>query len=91
MKKLLLLVFLMTISLGQSQSLPLDFSDPSDLMTGMEGSAASIVQDNGDSVLQIVVGTGTWDHAMLILAQNLDLSESAQMLGNHRGSFYIVF
>ena len=75
MKKLLLLFFLMTISLGQSQTLPLDFSDPSHLMTGVEGSSASIVEDNGNSVLQIVGGTGSWDHAMVILAQNLNLSD----------------
>ena len=37
MKKITLLIILLGISTGFSQSFPLDFSDPLDLMTGYDG------------------------------------------------------
>ena len=66
----------MTISLGQSQTFPLDFSDAADLLPGVDGVATSIVQDNGNDVLQIVGSNGTWDNCQVILAQNLNLSDN---------------
>jgi hypothetical protein len=80
MKKLLLLFFLMTISLGYSQTFPLDFSDSSDLFTGFDGVTASIVSDGGNDVLQILGPAGeggTWDNSQLTLSQNLNLSDNA--------------
>ncbi|MFZ4670830.1 MAG: Ig-like domain-containing protein, partial [Flavobacterium sp.] len=80
MKKLLLLFFLMTISLGYSQTFPLDFSDSSDLFTGVDGVTASIVSDGGNDVLQILGPAGeggTWDNSQLTLSQNLNLSDNA--------------
>ena len=77
MKKLLLFLFLMTFSLGQSQTFPLDFSDAADLLPGVDGVTTSIVQDNGDSVMQIVGSTGTWDNCQVILAQDVNLSDNA--------------
>ena len=76
MKKLLLLLFLMTISLGYSQTFPLDFSDSDDLFTGYDGVAASIVSDGGNDVLQIVGATGSWDNSQLTLAQNINLADN---------------
>jgi len=67
----------MTISLGYSQTFPLDFSDPADLFTGFDGVSASIVSDGGNDVLQIVGGTQTWDNSQLNLAQNINLSNDA--------------
>jgi hypothetical protein len=77
MKKIILLIFLMIISLGYSQSLPLDFSDPLDAMTGYGGSACSVISDSGNQVCQIVGGTEFYDTAQLVLAENLDLSNDA--------------
>ena len=70
----------MTISLGYSQTFPLDFSDSSDLFTGFDGVTASIVSDGGNDVLQIVgpAGSGgSWDNSQLTLSQNLNLSDNA--------------
>lgn len=77
MKKLLLLFLLMTISLGYSQSFPLDFSDPADLFTGFDGVSTSIVDDGGNNALQIVGAAGTWDNSQLILAERINLSNNA--------------
>jgi hypothetical protein len=76
MKKLLLLLFLMMFSLGQSQTFPLDFSDSADLLPGVDGVTTSIVDDNGGPVMQIVGSTGTWDNCQVTLAQNVDLSDN---------------
>ena len=76
MKKLLSLLFLMTISLGYSQTFPLDFSDPADSFTGFDGVAASIVSDGGNDVLQIIGATGSWDNSQLTLAQNINLADN---------------
>lgn len=76
MKKLLLLLFLMMFSLGQSQTFPLDFSDSADLLPGVDGVTTSIVEDNGGPVMQIVGSTGTWDNCQVTLAQSVDLSDN---------------
>jgi len=76
MKKLLLLLFLMMFSLGQSQTFPLDFSDSADLLPGVDGVTTSIVNDNGGPVMQIVGSTGTWDNCQVTLAQDVDLSDN---------------
>ncbi|CAN1512614.1 Secretion system C-terminal sorting domain [Flavobacteriaceae bacterium] len=76
MKKLFLFIFLMTISLGQSQTFPLDFSDAADLLPGVDGVTTSIVQDNGGPVMQIVGATGSWDNCQIILAQDVNLSDN---------------
>ena len=67
----------MIVSLGYSQTFPLDFSDPLDLMTGFDGCVSTIVQDAGAPVLQVVGGGQLYDTAQLILAQNLNLSDNA--------------
>ena len=78
MKKLFLLFFLMTISLGQSQTLPLRFSEASNLMTGHNGTSFTIQPDDGDGFVgQIAGGTDSWDNSQLVLAQNVDLSDNA--------------
>jgi hypothetical protein len=76
MKKITTLIVLFTFSLGYSQSLPLDFSDPLDLMTGF-GSSFSIINDAGNPVGQIIGGTEFYDTAQLTLAENLNLSNDA--------------
>lgn len=77
MKKILLLFSLMMVSLGHSQTFPLDFSDSADLPTGFDGVSTSIVQDGGQPVLKIIGGTNTWDNSQLVLAQNINLSDNS--------------
>lgn len=76
MKKITKLLILLTFPLGYSQSLPLDFSDPLDAMTGFGGSTCSIVLDGGNPAGQIVGGTEFYDTAQLVLAQNLNLADN---------------
>jgi hypothetical protein len=75
MKKITLLFILMIGSLGFSQVLPFNFSSPSHLMTGVEGSTTSRISDAGNDVLQIVGGTAPYDHATVTLAQNVNLAD----------------
>ena len=77
MKKITLLIAILTFSLGYAQTLPFDFSDAGHLMTGADGATTSIVQDNGEDVLQIVGAGGAWDNAQIDFAENLDLSVDA--------------
>jgi Secretion system C-terminal sorting domain len=77
MKKITTLIVLFTFSLGHSQSLPLDFSDPLDAMTGYGGSVCSVVLDSGNPVCQIVGGIDFYDTAQLVLSENLNLSNDA--------------
>lgn len=77
MKKITFIIVLMTSSLGFSQVLPFNFSDPIHLMGGQEGTTTSIISDGGNDVLQIVGGTANWDHAAVILAQNVNLANDA--------------
>ena len=76
MKKITFLLILLTVSLGYSQELPFDFSDPIQLMPGQEGTTSSIIDDGGDDVLEIVGGTTDWDHVSITFAERLDLSDS---------------
>ena len=77
MKKITLLLALLLVNLGFAQTLPFDFSDPIHTMTGGDGAGVSIVQDNGNDVLQIIGNGGDWDNAQINFAQNLDLSDDA--------------
>lgn len=77
MKKITLILILMFSSLGFSQVLPFNFSSPSHLMAGQEGTTTSIISDAGNDVLQIVGGTALYDHASVILTQNVNLADDA--------------
>ena len=77
MKKITFIIVLMISSLGFSQVLPFNFSDPIHLMGGQEGTTTSIISDGGNNVLQIVGGTANWDHAAVVLAQNVNLANDA--------------
>ncbi len=77
MKKITLLITLLGISTGFSQSFPLDFSDPLDLMTGYDGCNVTLVDDSGNMVAQVVGGGQLYDTAQLDLAQNLNLADDA--------------
>ena len=76
MKKLLLLIFLMTISLGYSQSFPLDFTGGTDVLTGFEGNVFSIVLDEGNEVGQCASSNKLYDTYQLTLEQSLNLSNN---------------
>ena len=77
MKKITLLLAILLVNLGFAQTLPFDFSDPIQTMAGGDGATVSIVQDNGNDVLQIVGNGADWDNAKINFAQNLDLSDDA--------------
>ena len=77
MKKITLLLAILLVNLGFAQTLPFDFSDPIQTMTGGDGAGVSIVQDNGNDVLQIIGTGGDWDNAQINFAENLDLSDDA--------------
>ena len=77
MKKITLFIFLLISSLGFSQTFPLDFSDPLDLMIGYDGCVVTITTDAGNSVLQVVGSGQNYDTAQLILSGSLDLSNNA--------------
>ena len=67
-KKITFLIAILTLSFGYAQTLPFDFSDPGQLMTGADGAVVSIVQDNGNDVLQVVGNGGQWDNAQIDFA-----------------------
>ncbi|MFN3969353.1 T9SS type A sorting domain-containing protein [Flavobacterium sp.] len=77
MKKLLLLIFLMTVSLGQSQSFPLDFTGGTDVLTGFDGNVFSIITDEGNEVGQCASANQLYDTYQLTLAQTLNLSDDS--------------
>ena len=77
MKKITLLLAILLVNLGFAQTLPFDFSDPIHAMTGADGAVVTVVQDNGNDVLQIVGNGGDWDNAQINFAENLDLSDDA--------------
>ena len=58
-------------------NLPFDFSSDDQLMTGAEGAVVTIVQDNGNDVLQMVGSGADWDNAQINFQDNLDLSDDA--------------
>ena len=74
-KKITLLIAILIVHFGFAQTLPFDFSDPIQTMTGGDGAVVSIVQDNGNDVLQIIGNGADWDNAQINFAENLDLSD----------------
>ena len=80
MKKITLLLILLAMSFGYSQSLPFDFSDPAHLMTGDGGTVTSLTTDPdnaSDDVMQMIGATAAWDNAQIDFAENVDLSDDA--------------
>ena len=77
MKKITFLIAILTFSLGYAQTLPFDFSNSLHLMTGADGAVTSIVQDNGNDVLQVAGAGGAWDNAQIDFSENLDLSDDS--------------
>ena len=76
MKKItLLLCALFTISLGYSQTLPMDFNGSIAGWTAGDGAAVS--NGTGNDVLEIVGAVNDWDNAKLIFATPIDLSDDA--------------
>ena len=75
----------MTISLGYSQTFPLDFTDGTDVLTGFDGNAFSIITDEGNEVGQLVSVNQPYDTYQLTLAQTLNLSDN----GNNTITFRI--
>ena len=74
MKKITLLVTLMTFSLGFSQTLPFTFSQANQLMIG-DACATSLTTDAGNDVMQIIGGGQLYDNAQIVLAQNVNLAD----------------
>ncbi len=81
MKKITLLLILFLTTLGYSQSLPLDFSDPLDAgFSGFNGTTTSVITDPTDATNQVIqfVGAGVdFDGAALALDTFIDLSDDA--------------
>jgi hypothetical protein len=76
MKKTTLFIFLMTISLGYSQSLPFNFSTANQLFTG-DACTTSLTTDAGNDVMQVAGSGQNFDNAQINLSQNLNLSDNA--------------
>ena len=76
MKKItLLLCALFTISLGYSQTLPMDFNGSIAGWTAGDGAAVS--NGTGNDVLEIVGAVNDWDNAKLTFTEPIDLSDDA--------------
>ena len=76
MKKItLLLCALFTISLGYSQTLPMDFNGS--IAGWTSGDGAAISNGTGNDVLEIVGAVNNWDNAKLTFATPIDLSDDA--------------
>ncbi len=76
MKKITLIIGLLAVSFGYAQSFPLTFSEANQLLVGDE-CTTSLTTDAGNDVVEIVGGGSNYDNAQLVLALNLDLSDSA--------------
>ena len=74
MKTYVLMPILCLGFLGYSQTYPIDFSDPLDVMNCFD-CTFSITTDNGNDVASITGGGLPFDTAQLNLAQNLNLSD----------------
>jgi hypothetical protein len=85
MKKITLLLALLMSSVGFSQTLPFDFSNANQLMTGDGGAVVTLTTDAGNDVMQMVGGGADWDNAQITLAENVDLSDD----GNNTITFRI--
>lgn len=57
-------------------TLPFNFSDPAQLMTG-DNCVTSLTTDAGNDVLQVIGGGQLYDNAQIVFSQNVDLSDSA--------------
>ena len=77
MKKITLLLMLLSVNVGFSQSLPFDFSSANQLMTGDGDAVVSIEQDGTNDVLQMIGSGGEWDNAQINFGDNVDLSDDA--------------
>jgi hypothetical protein len=77
MKKITLLLMLLLVNVGFSQSLPFDFSTANQLMSGDGGAVVSIEQEGTNDVLQMIGSGGEWDNAQINFAENVDLSDDA--------------
>ncbi|MFT6698809.1 MAG: hypothetical protein ACJAVD_000293 [Porticoccaceae bacterium] len=77
MKKITLLLMLLSVNVGFSQSLPFDFSTANQLMSGDGGAVVSIEQEGTNDVLQMIGSGGEWDNAQINFAENVDLSDDA--------------
>lgn len=76
MKKITLVISLMTLSLGYAQSLPFNFSAANQLMTG-DNCTTSLTTNAGDAVLQVIGGGQLYDNAQINFAANLNLADDA--------------
>ncbi|MGB5419323.1 T9SS type A sorting domain-containing protein [Algibacter sp.] len=76
MKKITLLLILLTVSFGFSQSLPIDFESTQPFV-GDSGAAVNLVDDGGNNVLEIVGNGSEWDNAQVTFAAPIDLSNTA--------------
>ncbi len=75
MKKITLLLMLLTASFGFSQALPFDFEGTLD---GWVGDNATVSNGTGSDVLEIIGGAGqAWDNANVTFASAIDLSDDA--------------
>jgi hypothetical protein len=76
MKKITLLLFLLTASFGFSQEFPLDFEDVADdNWFAFNGASVSVIDDSGNNVLQIVGNGGNDDGVGSALAVGVGLSD----------------
>ncbi|MDC1539744.1 T9SS type A sorting domain-containing protein [Flavobacteriaceae bacterium] len=80
MKKITLLFTFLAISLGQAQSLPIDFDDTLDAnFTTAGGAVFSVTADGTNAVGQIIGGTAQYDSRMdLILDTYIDMTTAAK-------------
>jgi len=76
MKRTILYSSLIVGFLGYSQTLPFTFSETNQLLNG-DGCTTNLTVDAGDDVMQVIGGGAQYDNAQIILAQNVDLSDSA--------------
>ena len=80
MKKITFLLFIFAVSLGYSQTLPFDFSNPNQAFTAVNTTSTTIVSEPGNAtndVLQIVGPGVAWDNSEIVLSTPIDLSNSA--------------
>lgn len=85
MKKITLIITLLTMSFGYSQNFPFTFTPANELMAGDSNAATSIVDDPSDSnndVLQVIGaggGDSCWDNAQIVFGNAIDLSSADAM------------
>jgi hypothetical protein len=79
MKKITLLIMLLTASFGFSQALPFDFTGTLHgfIGDGNVGQVPALSNGSGNDVLQITAVVGDWDNAQVTFAAPIDLSDAA--------------